>query len=100
MSLDLERVKKHIKAEGDDEDDLITGYVESAKAFVEQHCDRTIVEGLPASAAEMTVTKDVEQAILLLVGHWYTNREAVVVGLSAASVPMAVESLLWYRKRF
>lgn len=35
-------------------------------------------------------------AILLLVGHWYENREAVIVGagLTATPLPMAVESIL------
>lgn len=37
-----------------------------------------------------------KQAILLLVAHWYANREAVVVGqgYSAMVLPMAVKSLL------
>ncbi|KPX09496.1 hypothetical protein ALO75_200090 [Pseudomonas syringae pv. coryli] len=48
----------------------------------------------------MKLTKDVQQAVLLLVGHWYANREAVVIGTITAEVPLAVERLLWYRKRF
>lgn len=38
---------------------------------------------------------DVQQAVLLLVGHWYENREAVVVGDSATDeLPLAVSALL------
>jgi hypothetical protein len=48
----------------------------------------------------MGLTRDVEQAILLLVGHWYSNREAVVMGGAPSAVPLAVDRLLWYRKRF
>jgi uncharacterized phiE125 gp8 family phage protein len=33
------------------------------------------------------------QAILLLVGHWWTNRETVVIGAAVNEVPFAVESL-------
>lgn len=33
------------------------------------------------------------QAMILLIGHWFTNREAVNVGTSASEVPMAVKSL-------
>ncbi|MFP5432845.1 MAG: head-tail connector protein [Alphaproteobacteria bacterium] len=33
-------------------------------------------------------------AILLLVGHWYANREAVVTGTIATQLPMAVDALL------
>jgi uncharacterized phiE125 gp8 family phage protein len=34
------------------------------------------------------------QAILLLVGHYYDNREAVITGATAAELPMAVAALL------
>jgi uncharacterized phage protein (predicted DNA packaging) len=98
--LDLASVKMHLRVDGDEEDALIGGYVAAAKAHVEQHCDRKLVEGEPADASEMGLTRDVEQAILLLVGHWYANREAVAVGTIATAMPLAVDRLLWYRKRF
>jgi uncharacterized phiE125 gp8 family phage protein len=34
------------------------------------------------------------QGMLLLIGHWYLNREAVVTGTIATTLPLAVESLL------
>jgi len=40
------------------------------------------------------VPQSIKQAILLLVGHWFENREAVLVGPGATVLPMAVESLL------
>lgn len=36
----------------------------------------------------------IKQAILLLVGHWYENRETVVVGTIVADLPFAVKALL------
>ncbi len=37
-----------------------------------------------------------KMAILLLVGHWYENREAVIAaGVMAREVPMAYERLMW-----
>ena len=98
--LDLAIVRKHLREPPADEDDLISGYIDAALAFIEKHCDRKLVAGEPADESEMAFTKDVQQAALLLIGHWYSNREAVVVGASVSAVPMAVESLLWYRKRF
>lgn len=36
-----------------------------------------------------------KQALLLLIGHWYENREEVVIGKTALEMPMAAKSLLW-----
>lgn len=98
--IDLARVKLHLKVDGDDEDSIITGYFEAAKSHVAMHCDRELVEGVPTGPEQMGFTPDVEQAVLLLVGHWYANREAVVMNGAPSTVPLAVERLLWYRKRF
>ncbi|ROL64605.1 head-tail connector protein [Pseudomonas vranovensis] len=98
--LDLARVKLHLRLDGDEEDLIVIGYIEAAKAHVAMHCDRVLVEADPAGPEEMGLTPDVEQAILLLVGHWYANREAVVTGTISTAVPLAVERLLWCRKRF
>jgi len=98
--IELSRVKLHLRVDHDEEDALIHGYLGAAQAHVEQHCDRALVEENPTGPEQMLLTKDVEQAILLLVGHWYANREAVVVGVAPAEVPLAVDRLLWYRKRF
>jgi len=40
------------------------------------------------------VPQAISQAILLLVGHWYENREASIVAVSIADVPMATTALL------
>ena len=42
--LDMTTVKLHLRVDGDEEDALIGGYLEAAKAHVEQHCDRKLVE--------------------------------------------------------
>lgn len=36
----------------------------------------------------------VRQACLLIIGHWYENREDVVVGIAGNSLPMAARALL------
>lgn len=40
------------------------------------------------------VPEAIRQAALLLVGHWYDNRQATIVGTNAAEVPLAVDALL------
>lgn len=97
--LDTARIKQHLRVEHDDEDTLIEGYKAAALAYIEQYCDRKIVE-TPASSREMAMTADLEQAALLLIGHWYSHREQVVIGTITATLPNGVESLLWLRRAF
>ena len=40
------------------------------------------------------VSNLIKQAILLMVGHWYQNREAVVIGRIATEIPMAAKMIL------
>jgi uncharacterized phiE125 gp8 family phage protein len=44
---------------------------------------------------EDAVPQEYKQALLLLLGHWYENREQVTVGEVAREIPMGVEALLW-----
>jgi uncharacterized phiE125 gp8 family phage protein len=41
-----------------------------------------------------TVLPAIKAAILLLIGHWYANREAVNVGNITSELPIAVDALL------
>lgn len=47
-----------------------------------------------SSPVEGSVPEPIRHAIKLLVGHYYANRESVVVGVTAADLPMAFEALL------
>lgn len=52
----------------------------------------TYVAGYGDDASD--VPAGIVQAALLLVSHWYENREGVAAGISMADVPMAVDALL------
>ena len=50
--------------------------------------------------AATDVPMAIRQALLLLIGHWYENREASIAGVTAMPLPFAVEALLApYRRR-
>ncbi|MEH6391122.1 MAG: head-tail connector protein [Sulfitobacter sp.] len=51
----------------------------------------TITSGFGAAA---NVPEGIKVAIKMMVGHWYDNRETVVLGMSVAELPMAVNALL------
>ena len=51
--------------------------------------------------ASNLIPKAIKQAMLLLIGHWYENREAVLVGTVSKTIEFAVQALLsQYRVRW
>jgi uncharacterized phiE125 gp8 family phage protein len=50
------------------------------------------IAGFGATAA---VPMKYKQAILLLVGHWYANREQVAGNVNLSEIPFGVDVLLW-----
>jgi uncharacterized phiE125 gp8 family phage protein len=53
----------------------------------------TITVTYTAGYPEGEVPQSLVQAMLLLIGHWWNNRESVVIGSTATEVPMAVNAL-------
>ncbi|MCW2485942.1 phage gp6-like head-tail connector protein [Candidatus Symbiopectobacterium sp. NZEC127] len=98
--LDIDLVKAHCRVEtGSDEDTLLNAYILAAGKRVQTYTRRKLyenedVEGYAEDEDRLLLTEDVQVAMLLLIGHWYENREAVVIGLSVQPLPFAVESLL------
>lgn len=60
-----------------------------------------VVDEWPADATNVRVRFTTEApegakvAVLLLIAHWYANREAVVTGTIVQGLPFSVEALLW-----
>jgi len=52
----------------------------------------TFVAGFGAAASDVPMA--IRQAMLMLIGHWYENREATISGVTSMPVPFAVEALL------
>lgn len=76
---------------GSGEADYLATLIFAARRMAERFTDRVIV------GAEPTITGDdlaiASQAILMLAGHWYYNREA------DEAIPRAIEALLWPLRR-
>jgi uncharacterized phiE125 gp8 family phage protein len=51
-------------------------------------------------ASGTAVPEPIKQAMLLLIGGWYQNREAIVPGVSVAELPrpLAVDAILWQHR--
>ncbi len=95
--IDLLVVKAHVRVNHDDEDVLIEGYRDAALSAFETWTNRTLTD--PAQALPdppgnaIALSKSIQQGALLLIGHWYANRETVTVGISAVELPMATNAL-------
>jgi uncharacterized phage protein (predicted DNA packaging) len=97
-------VKKHLRVDHDDEDDLIAGYAQASVDFIEHYCDGILVAQLTTTAEneepprEVLFTSGIWQAMLLLIGHYYSNREAG--GQNQSEIPFGVEALLYRHRRW
>lgn len=96
--LTLAEVKTHLRVGSDaTEDALITTYITAAREYVEGYQNRVYLSSDEAVEAE-TMTCIEKAACLLLIGHWYENRQAVVLGTPPSEVPFAVKALLDIRR--
>lgn len=87
--INLEDAKAHLNITADTDDALIGDLIASAEAWI----DRWLPEG-EKLADRTPVPADLKQAIKMLVGHWYENREATLVGIAAEDVPLGVWDIL------
>jgi len=53
------------------------------------------IEFIAGYGAAGNVPQGIKQAMLLMIGHWYANREAVNVGNIVNEIPMSATALLW-----
>lgn len=101
--IDLGTVKAHLRVDGGEEDSLIQGYTDAAISTFELWTNRRLVaegEVLPDPIGNaLVITKAIRQGALLLVGHWYANREAVAIGTIATELPLATNAL-WLPHRW
>lgn len=97
-------IKTHLRVDSDAEDSLIAAYTSAAVDYVEQFCDGALVETLTPPVEgetpprEVLFTSGVWAAMLLLIGHWYANREAAAQNLT--EMPLGVEALLIRHRRW
>lgn len=105
MLVDLNTLKLHCRVDGDDEDALFSAYGEASEERVASYLNRkiypnqtdldTAVTAGTAGDDPMIVNESVKAAIMLLVGHLYANREAVVESkIEMVELPMGVMFLL------
>lgn len=94
----LELLKKHVRADDfSDDDDYLMHLLSVAEEYVCTATNRTSAELLEMGGGE-TLPATLQQAVLLIAGHWYNQREAVS-GVQMVEVPYTLQALVKpYRK--
>lgn len=104
--LELDIIKPHCRIELDfiEDDALLDTYANAARRLIENQTGRTLyataveipkdVDGNITDEHALLLDDDITTAMLLLIGHWYESREAVIVGTISSELPLAVDSLI------
>jgi len=78
--LDLDRLKQYLRIDGTEEDDFLGFLMETAKEF------------LKGAGVEESESNRYELAVMILVSHWYENREAI--GKVTSQIEYSLQSLI------
>lgn len=106
MLVTIEQAHEHLRT---DPDEQIEIYLRAAELYAQEFLCRKVyptieamseaIEDGSAGDDPMVINDLIRAAILLIVGHLYTNREQDVVGVSVAELKMGALALLQpYRK--
>lgn len=92
----IEELKQQVNVDHDDDDNLLLTYSSAAKTTIENYINRKLYEdSVPDDCSNgMVINNVIKVAILMLVAHWYDNREAVAVNSSAVVLPLAYQMLI------
>ena len=96
-NVDIELLKKHVHADDFTADDTYLAHLlDAAEEYVIGATNRTSAELVQMGGGKFPAT--LQQAVLLIAGHWYNQREAVA-GVQMTEVPYTIQALIKpYRK--
>lgn len=97
MSTTIEKLRAQCRIDADDEteDELLLLYFASARRRAENFINRKLYEdAVPDTDPDgLVIADDILLALMLLVGHWYENREEAT-DAAKASIPFGFTSLI------
>lgn len=90
-TIDLKLLKKHVRADDfSDDDEYLQHLLDAAES---QICKATNREKAELLKEDGKLPVELQQAVLLLAGHWYNQREAVS-GVQMAEVPYTIQAIV------
>lgn len=95
--LTLAQIKTHCRVDGDDDDELLASMALAAHEYLclltgRQWLD--VATSIDEGSTDLNITPLARQAMLLMIGAWYENREADWAAHAKNQIPSAVYSLL------
>ena len=92
----IEELKAQTNLDHDEDNALLTTYANAAKNVIENYLNRKLHNDfVPDSDSKGIVVNDaIKVAIMMLVSHWYDNREAVTINGNASVLPLAYQMLI------
>jgi uncharacterized phage protein (predicted DNA packaging) len=96
MIVDVATLKEQLRVDFDDDDALVERKIAAAQDHIERHLGFKIEEQYPPAGDPpvSTIPPALIEAVCQLVGHWYENREAVLVGVNAQELPLNVADIV------
>lgn len=97
MALSLNDLKAHCNVTGNGDDAVLTRLLAAAQKHVERQLGYALSDTavLPTGAPA-----DLEQAVYMLASHYYENREALLIGVSAQVLPLGVADIIAEHRRY
>lgn len=87
--VELDDMKAHLGVTSDEDDVLIDGKIKAAQAHIERLLGFKIAIMFPDE-----IPADLIEAVRQLTAHFYENREATLVGVTAQVLPLGVADIV------
>lgn len=100
LYITLADIKRHLRIDGDDEDALLTDYIEAAQGQAETYMRRPIYSSNPAEDPVTTDAANIpvclKQFLRVTVGDYYRNRENQQDKAYSTYYPHLLDGLIKY----
>lgn len=95
MNISVEELKQQLNIEEEDNSDdaLLSRKIAAAQDHVERLLGFKVAERF-GGAGQEAVPPALMEAVSQLAAHWYENREASVIGMSAGALPFGVQDII------
>lgn len=93
----LEEAKTHLRVDFYDDDDYIQALCDMTEMAVEEEIGAPLTGLTPTTGFTSygtTIPLRLKQGMLLMIGHFYSNRESLIIGVNAMKIPMGFDWLI------